>query len=36
MKAKKIVAVFLGAVLLFLYDELLRRFVRLHRRRKRG
>ena len=26
----------LGAVLLFLYDELLRRFARLHRRRKRG
>ena len=26
----------LGAVLLFLYDELLRRFARLYRRRKRG
>ena len=25
----------LGAVLLFLYDELLRRFARLYRRRKR-
>ena len=35
-KARRGRNIALGAVLLFLYDELLRRFARLYRRRKRG